>query len=383
MKKKSLFILIAVVAIGLIAWVGCTTHELIETHEEGETAGINEVAAKWAGSAHADASSEAFNHWNEEDPTEVPVTCAKCHSSTGFQDYIGNDGSAAGVVDAPGKIVDPITCATCHNDAADKLTSVTLPNGTELTNLNKSAICMTCHSGMGSSDSVDDAIAKAAVSDDVVIEGQALLGDHYLAAASVQAGADGGMGYQYAGKSYVRTFKHAEPVNTCIECHDPHSLHTQAIQGSDANLCSTCHSDVQSYQDYKKISMTKVDYDGDGTVESTYDEIEGMRQVLIKALQGYANAKVGVSFGFEPAVYPYAFIDTNNDGTISTDEAAFQNQFKSFTPRMLKAAYNLMFVTKEPAAYVHNAEYVLQLMYDSIEDLSQFSGVTTEGLVRP
>jgi predicted CXXCH cytochrome family protein len=361
--------------------------EAVETREagegEGEMAMINQIAAKWAGSAHADAASVAFNHWNEEDPAEVPVACAKCHSSSGYQDFIGNDGSAVGKVDQPGKIVDPITCATCHNDAADKLTSVTLPNGKELTDLDKSAICMTCHSGMGSSKSVDDAIAKAAVGDDDVIEGQALLGDHYLADASVQAGADGGMGYQYAGKSYVGTFKHADPVNSCTECHDPHSLHTKEVEGSDANLCSTCHSDVQSYQDYKKISMSKVDYDGDGTTESTYDEIEGTRQVLIKALQGYATAKSGMGFIYEPAVYPYAFVDTNGDGAVSEGEAAFPNQFKAFTPRMLKAAYNLMFVTKEPSAYVHNPEYVLQLMYDSIDDLSQFSGVTTEGLVRP
>ncbi|HAE85830.1 MAG TPA: polyheme membrane-associated cytochrome C [Anaerolineaceae bacterium] len=384
MKKKSLFILIAVIAIALVAWVGCTTKEEVkEPTDVDQMALINEVSAKWAGSAHADAASEAFNHWNEDDPAEVPVACAKCHSSTGFQDYIGNDGSAAGVVDAPGKIIDSITCATCHNDAADNLTSVTLPNGKEFTDLGNSAICMTCHSGMGSSAAVDAAITSASVGEDDVIEGQALLGVHYLAAASVQLGADGGMGYQYEGKSYVGTFKHAEPVNSCTECHDPHSLHTKEVEGSDANLCTTCHSDVQSYQDYKKISMSKVDYDGDGTTESTFDEIEGMRQVLIKALQGYANEKSGVGFIFEPKVYPYAFIDTNGDGEVSEGEAIYPNQFKAFTPRMLKAAYNLMFVTKEPAAYVHNPEYVLQLMYDSIEDLSQFSGVTTEGLVRP
>lgn len=42
-----------------------------------------------------------------------------------------------------------------------------------------------------------------------------------------------------------------------------------------------------------------------------------------------------------------------------------------------------MFVTKDPAAYIHNARYALQLMYDSIENLSEFSGVSTKGLVRP
>lgn len=59
---------------------------------------------------------------------------------------------------------------------------------------------MTCHSGMGSADAVR-CLTSAGVGEDDVIEGQALLGVHYLAAASVQLGADGGMGYQYEGKS--------------------------------------------------------------------------------------------------------------------------------------------------------------------------------------
>ena len=381
MKKNTLFVLLAVVALALVAWVGCTTKEAVEEPFEETTSGINVVAAKWEGSAHADAASEAYNHWNEDDPQEVPPTCAKCHSSSGFQDYVGADGSEAGKVDAAGKIIDPINCATCHNDAADKLDAAKLPNGTELTGLDSAAICSTCHSGMGSSTAVAERIAGLA--EDDVIPDQGLMGVHYFAAASTQAGADGGMGFQYEGKTYAGTFKHAETVNSCTECHEPHSLHTQSVPGSDANLCSTCHSEVTSYQDYKKISMAKVDYDGDGTSESTYDEIEGVRALLIKALAGYSTAKSGATFGFNPAAYPYAFIDTNADGTLSEEESAYPNQFKAFTPRMLKAAYNLMFVTKDPAAYIHNADYALQLMYDSIESLSEFSGVSTQGLVRP
>lgn len=41
--------------------------------------------AQWAGSAHADKTAEAFVHWNEDDPQEVPANCAKCHSTPGFR----------------------------------------------------------------------------------------------------------------------------------------------------------------------------------------------------------------------------------------------------------------------------------------------------------
>jgi len=41
---------------------------------------------EWMNSPHNDAASEAFNHWNEEDPAEVPTDCAKCHSTPGYKD---------------------------------------------------------------------------------------------------------------------------------------------------------------------------------------------------------------------------------------------------------------------------------------------------------
>ena len=160
------------------------------------------------------------------------------------------------------------------------------------------------------------------------IPDQGLMGAHYLVAASTMLALTAEMVSNMKAKPTLVPSKHAEPVNSCTECHDPHSLHTQKVPNSDANLCSTCHSDVKSYQDYKKISMSKVDYDGDGTAESTYEEIEGMRALLIKALAGYSTAKSGATFGFNREAYPYALFDTNADGTLSEEESAFPNQFK-------------------------------------------------------
>ena len=55
--------------------------------------------ADWVGSAHADSTAEAFRHWDTADPKEVPTSCARCHTPTGYMDYLGADGTAAGVVD--------------------------------------------------------------------------------------------------------------------------------------------------------------------------------------------------------------------------------------------------------------------------------------------
>ncbi|MDD4578856.1 MAG: cytochrome c3 family protein [Anaerolineaceae bacterium] len=375
MNQRSFVVVLLLIAALLAGWMFYTSQQAVQAEP------IQEVTAKYWNSGHADAASEAFVHWNEDEPAEIPVYCARCHSSSGFMDFVGADGSEAGKVDMAGKINDPINCTACHNDEAHALDAVTLPSGVEVTGTGANSVCMSCHGGMSAGTAV--AAATEGKEEDTPMADSSLMGPHYFHAAAVHQGADAGAGYQYEGKTYVGAFEHAEPVSSCTECHDPHSLHTQKIPNSDASLCSTCHSDVSGFADYRKVSMSKVDYDGDGTVEPVFDEIEGVKAVLYDALNKYSQATTDNGFGFKFDSYPYAFIDTNKDGTIDESEGIFPNQFKLFTPRMQKAAFNYMFVQKEPAAYLHNAKYVLQLMFDSIEDLSSVSGVTTQGLTRP
>jgi hypothetical protein len=65
---------------------------------------------QWANSPHNAADAEAFIHWNEDDPKEVPANCARCHSTPGYLDYVGADGSAAGTVDKPAEIGSTVEC---------------------------------------------------------------------------------------------------------------------------------------------------------------------------------------------------------------------------------------------------------------------------------
>ncbi len=64
-------------------------------------------------------------------------------------------------------------------------------------------------------------------------------------------------------------------------------------------------------------------------------------------------------------------MDTNGNGQADQDEANFQNRYNAWTPRLLKAAYNYQTSLKDPGAYVHGGKYILQLLYDSIEDLNE------------
>jgi hypothetical protein len=59
------------------------------------------------------------------------------------------------------------------------------------------------------------------------------------------------------------------------------------------------------------------------------------------------------------------------------------NAFTDFTPRLMRAAFNYQFSKKDPAGYVHNGKYMLQLLYDSVEDLAAVIGPPDVQLARP
>src|SRR6056297_3665233 len=122
----------------------------------------------WVNSGHADITSEAFTHWNEDDPPLVSESCATCHSAAGHKDFIGLDGSPAGQIDAaaePGVI----ECSVCHNPVSVERDSITMPSGVVVGDLGREATCMTCHQGRASGDTVRTAIEEAGVGQDEVM----------------------------------------------------------------------------------------------------------------------------------------------------------------------------------------------------------------------
>jgi predicted CXXCH cytochrome family protein len=311
----------------------------------------------------------------------VPPTCAKCHSGNGFIDYIGQDGSQVMAVDRPAAVESVITCAVCHSEKADALTLVKFPSGIEMDFHQGDALCATCHSGLASGLDVDSVIAE--YGDDEIIPDASFVTPHYAFAAATLLGGEAQGGYEYPQKAYVNRFEHAEGVRTCTDCHDPHTLHmNESPVNKDADLCSACHSNVTGFADYRDIFVDGVDYDNDGEVEGMYHEIRGLRDILMTAMQQYSEEITGSGLGWADQ-FPYLFIDTNKDRVLSEDEAQFSNAFTAFTPRLLRAAFNYQFSLKEPAGYVHNGKYIVQLLNDSIKDISSGSGFSIGALIRP
>ena len=191
----------------------------------------------WAISGHADAEAEAFTHWDEDDPSEVPASCAKCHSEPSQLNFLDADGTQAGIADNPA------------------------PTGT--------------------------------VSEDLDF-----INIHYYAAAATRFGALTLGGYQYDGKSYA------------------------------AN-----------------VNRAPVAYDG--------------------------------------CAYPYFFHDNNGNGEVNEGEASYGNRYQSWTPRLLRAAYNYQYAQKDPGAFAHHGQYMIQVLYDSLEDIARQVPINMTDMVRP
>lgn len=129
------------------------------------------------------------------------------------------------------------------------------------------------------------------------------------------------------------------------------------------------------HRNIRMMASKNQDYDGDGNrTEGIYFELEGMRNRLMAAIQAYTSGEGFGAVCYGAAVYPYWFKDTNGDGQCQEDEAAFGNRYVTWTPRLVRAAYNYQVSLKDPGAFAHNAKYILQLLHDATADIAEAVG---------
>jgi hypothetical protein len=325
----------------------------------------------WAASAHAAQDAEAFTHWDQEDPREIPVECAKCHSRPGFIDFLGIDGSTSFKTDHAAPVGTTVTCYVCHNEVVDDLTSVVFPSGIKVRELGSEVRCIECHLGLESSISVYDITGSIdPTAQDTPDEALVFINSHAISAAT-PFGTQVKGGFEYQGQTYKGQYIRGEEFFLCNRCHDPHTL---AITLA---TCGECHT--FDGLDPQGIRVDTTDYDGDGNhQEGIASEIDTLHGYLLETIQGYTEEVLGKAIGFS-STYPYFFVDSNGDREIDSQEAVYENRFLPWTPRLLMAAYNYNFIAHDPGAYAHNSDYALQLLYDSIADL----GGNTSTITRP
>ena len=177
---------------------------------------------------------------------------------------------------------------------------------------------------------------------------------------AVQLAAAAG-GYEYVGRNYAGLYTHAAEFRTCVDCHNPHTLAVDAAQ------CRACHVEATSPEGLRNIRVKRGDFDADGDAgEGIAGEIETMQERLLLAMRFYA-ARTRELDNLDYQDRPPYFI--NEEG----------EEYATWTPRLLRAAYNYHYTVTGLGAYAHNAPYILQLLHDSLDDL----GANTSAMIRP
>jgi hypothetical protein len=355
---------------------------------------------------HFAGNTEPFRHWDADGTGVVPAGCAKCHSATGLPTFLANNGTqivTPSGIQYTGIVAQPISngfeCATCHdvNNFPNRraVVNVPFPNGKSLTfstekddkgNLKPvdANLCLECHQGRESTVTVNNAIAaaKPKSDDEVVLKADgktpalSFRNVHYFAAGATLFGDVAQGAYQYEGQKYNGQNMHAAPtgaMNQCTDCHDVHALTVQVEK------CAGCHTTVKTLADLENIRMSPVDYNGNGDMkEGIYQEIDTFRTALFAAIQKYAADQAGKPIVYDPVAYPYFFV-ADQDGNQAVDDKGAAIGYNAWTPRLLRAAYNYQYSVKDPGAFAHNPQYVMQFLYDSTRDL----GGDVKGLTRP
>ena len=312
---------------------------------------------EWANSPHNDAEAEAFRHWDEDG--EVPGRCSRCHSAEGLPLFI-EQGVTINQPTANG-----LNCATCHDDLNTytryQTEDVTFPSGSTVTLEDPDAnLCMNCHQGRSSGSTVDARIGDTP--DDEVSDSLGFINVHYFAAGASLFGSEAGGAYEFDGNDYVGRFEHVGNFDVCIECHDTHALEVKY------EACGNCHEGVESEEDLHNIRISETDFDGDGdAAEGIAGEVETMNEALLVAMNAYATATEGVdAIVYDSHSYPYFFNDA-------------EERYATWTPNLLRAAYNYQYAQKDPGGFAHNGQYILQALYDSIAAV----GGDVSGMTRP
>jgi hypothetical protein len=341
-------------------------YDSIENLNERLATPVNLAQARRNDVGHFDGSSEAFRHWDAEGM--VPTACAKCHTGTGLPVFLAN---ATNIAEHP---TNGLMCESCHNDLTSfsrfEVRDVRFPSGRVVSLDNPdNNLCMQCHQGRESTVSVNNAISG--LSPHAPAENLRFRNVHYFAAGATLFGNEAMGAYQYDNQQYVGRFAHVPNFDTCVECHDSHALIVNQA------ACTGCHQtdDLLSIRGGPGVENA-VDYDGDGDVtEGIAGEIATMEEILYEALRSYSRDRLGATIVYDPHAYPYFFTDANDDGIRDPEETGYA----TWSPTLLKAAYNFQYSQKDPGGFAHNARYIMQVLYDSIRDI----GGNVSGMRRP
>ena len=216
---------------------------------------------------------------------------------------------------------------------------------------------------------------------------------HYLAAGAALYGSKAAVGYQYPAKTYVQRWDHdaaggaystpypaaAGAKARCTYCHMEGGSH-EFVPKLTAT-CVGCHTTATSWDDLTPAFRAEDNYDNDPATKPKA-EFGVFQARLLAAIQKYMKAATDAGVAnatyvvYDGTPFPYFFTDANKNGI----REATETTGPKLDTKAYRATFNYNFSVKEPGSWAHNAKYILQVLYDSIEDLDP---TAVAGLTRP
>lgn len=318
-------------------------------------------------SGHEDITAGAFTHSFSPSNSK----CLRCHSGIGFASYVdSSNGTYPDWQTAPTSEFKThhITCNACHdatgypsaaNNKLRKTGSVILTNSTyfdqeETLNVGNSASCLICHQGTESGLSLYKTMKSKGVDPYDSTDGDlssSAVGPHYHQAGAVLYSVKG---YEFKFingtenlSKYSKSSGSTHQIINCTGCHMANSSDENFGGHSfkvDMSICQGCHLDTTIFEARR----------------ATIEELKTLVKTKLES-QGiyYYPAGSRGNYFFIASGPPSA----TNTATNTWKESQFE------------AAYNLLLVDKEPAAYIHNFKYAAQLLWDSCTALGVTSSV--------
>jgi predicted CxxxxCH...CXXCH cytochrome family protein len=302
------------------------------------------VRGQWAGSGHAKVNSPAWTTYD----FKTMAGCVQCHTTTGFIAYsTGKVAKPWGL--ASDKTKELLTCVGCHTNIDTGAVALVKPvkpfaDDSYLNkDLNVSNLCMDCHSGRNNGVSITKNVGTAN------FNSLGFVSPHYMAAGGIL---QGNGGYNFPGQSYSFYSSNAHRV---IGMNDVNSTGT-------VGPCVGCHMSATQRHLFKAVSSAsggaigKITTDicanchGSSLADTT---IINARQASYKnALEVLKSTLTYKGFVYSP-LYPYF-----NSTAWGQDQAGANT---------MGGAFNYVLLLKDPAAYLHNADYAKKLLIDSID----------------
>ncbi|MBI9098816.1 MAG: hypothetical protein JEY91_10090 [Spirochaetaceae bacterium] len=286
--------------------------------------------------------------------------CQHCHTNEGFIEYV-----STGEIDPESFVANPSQpgCFTCHDshttgDFSIRATpDVILADGVEI-DLGEANLCASCHRARRGGDAVT-LMAADSVSP--------YWGPHHGPEADLFTG---NSAYETPGKKYSNSAHTTVMKDACITCHmalpegrysasselGGHSFSmTGEVHGAEkVNLsaCIDCHGTLKQaagsdYYDYKVK-----DYDTDGVLEPVQMEVYGLLELLV------SNDGSGILQNLSLPLF-------KADGSFNT----IRDNSTERPVEEIGALYNYKLILEDRSLGIHNTNYTIQILYDTIEAL--------------